>query len=241
MSYNLTIDQGNSAAKLAVWDGENLVTHCLHDRLDPSRLLKLTSRYPLRGAIYCSVAASGATVINALRHAGMRVYELTHLTPLPIQLGYRTPKTLGHDRIAAAVGAWNRHRGEEVLVVDIGTAITYDLVTADGVYLGGNIAPGPRMRLEALNHYTARLPLVELDQPVELWGRDTCNALRSGAINGVVGEIEYYRSQLSPQAVTVITGGDSDLITPHLTFQADIEPQLVSEGLNCILRYNEIL
>ena len=150
-------------------------------------------------------------------------------------------QTLGPDRIAAAAGAWQLATGRQSLVVDMGTAITYDVVTSDGHYIGGNIAPGIFVRLEALNHFTKALPLVETDGPVPRWGNDTASALRSGAIRGVVGELQYYRHcLLADQHPDVfLTGGSADLITPFITTPIHVEPNLVLIGLNSILNYNE--
>ena len=121
----------------------------------------------------------------------------------------------------------------------MGTAITYDVVSADGRYLGGNIAPGIFVRLEALEHFTSALPLVETDGDVPRWGYDTETALRAGAIRGVVGELQYYRHCLSTDAAVVLTGGSADLITDLITTPVTVEPNLVLIGLNRIINYNE--
>ena len=128
----------------------------------------------------------------------------------------------------------------DILVSDVGTAITYDHVSRDNVHHGGNIAPGIFMRLKALNHYTARLPLVEPEEvPTPLWGQSTETALCSGAILGVVAELEYYRSQLPPDAVVVLGGGGTHLLRDRLPFQHTVVNNLVSLGLNTIIRFNE--
>ena len=165
--------------------------------------------------------------------------ELNRLTPLPIAIDYSTPDTLGVDRIAAAVGAWSLHRGREILTVDAGTAITYDRVTADGHYIGGNIAPGIGMRLKALNQFTVQLPLISGRGEVRLWGNSTESAMRSGAVNGVLAEITYYRSKLPADAVIVMGGGWGYELSQKLDFITDYQEGLVNRGLNEILIYNE--
>jgi len=239
MSLNLTIDQGNSAAKVTLWDGNDISFHSLVHDLTAKAIDAILREYNPAAAIYCSVADKGDRVISELNSRGVKVMELTHNTPRPITVDYLTPATLGRDRVAAAVGAWSLFPGRDLLVADLGTAITYDVVTADGHYAGGNIAPGLRMRLEALNHFTARLPLVDCEGDTPLWGYSTDSALRAGAIGGVTGELTYYRSRLAPSAVTILTGGDSELIAPKLDFETVTRKHLVSEGLNRILRYNE--
>ncbi len=239
MSFSLTIDQGNSAAKVIAWDGDVLIDHWTFDDFSLAKLIPIIDRYAPDSAIYSSVTEKGSEVTNSLKTAGLRVIELTHETPLPIKIGYKTPATLGCDRIAAAAGAWNMYPNKDLLIVDLGTAITYDRITANGLYIGGNIAPGLRMRLEALNSYTARLPLVEAAGEVKLWGDSTSSALRAGAVNGVIGEISYYRNRLGADAVTIVTGGDAQLIASRLDFEVEMRPHLVGEGLKSILRYNE--
>lgn len=239
MSLNLTIDQGNSAAKVTLWEGDTMRSHTLVHDLTEEAIDSIARDFNPAAAIYCTVADKGDTVMRRLEHLGVRVMELTASTPLPIAVDYRTPDTLGRDRIAAAVGAWGLFPNRSLLVADLGTAVTYDMVTDDGRYIGGNIAPGLRMRLEALNRFTARLPLVDCEGDTPLWGYSTDSALRAGAVNGVIGELTYYRHRLPAEAVTILTGGDSELIAPRLGFDAVTRPHLVGEGLNRILRYNE--
>lgn len=239
MCIYLTIDQGNSAAKVALWVGDTMAHHSSVTELTAEVIDEIVDRYKPAAAIYCSVADKGDSIIAELRSREISVLELTHATTLPISIDYRTPATLGRDRIAAAVGAWGLFPGRDLLVADLGTAITYDVVKADGHYIGGNIAPGVKMRLEALNHFTARLPLVACNGETPLWGDTTDSALRSGAVMGVIGELTYYRSQLSDDAITVLTGGDSELIAEKTDFETFTHKHLVSEGLNRILRYNE--
>lgn len=241
MGYNLVIDQGNSTAKVAVFDGRQIVERRRYETLTEDVIRRLSSRYPIGSAIYCSVATHGENIIVALRSIASKVYELTSLLPLPVKIAYTTPSTLGRDRIAAVAGARSLYPDEEVLVVDAGTAVTYDLLKADGTFAGGNIAPGLWMRAEALHQMTRRLPSVDVEShgDVEMWGTDTEDAIRSGVVRGVVGEIEYYRSKLSPGAKVLLTGGDSARIAPLLDSPAQIEESLVLIGLNSILLYNE--
>lgn len=239
MGYNITIDQGNTAAKVVVWDIDKIVDVACYRPLAPADILRLSQKYRFDAAIYCTVTQGGDDIISTLRGICPKVYRLSADMPLPVRIGYQTPWTLGNDRIADIVGAQVTAPGKWVLVVDIGTAITYDVLSPEGVFVGGNIAPGVFMRLEALNHYTARLPLVETDGPCPIWGYDTPSALRSGAIRGVVGELLYYRSQLPQEAVVILTGGAVNLIEKEVPFPVIIDNHLVPKGLNSILQYNE--
>ncbi len=246
LKYNkyLTIDIGNTSTKVALWndiqrlkfgggvDSSEELYWFLMDRYE-------IYPYEIEKAIICSVTGDYDNALNTLKQNNIKTLIFDHNTPIPITNAYKTPNTLGLDRLAAAVGAWDKHRGKDILVVDLGSAITYDIVTADGRYIGGNIAPGMRMRFEALHQYTSRLPLVDPKGEFPLWGDNTETAIRSGVISGIVGEITYYKNKLSDNSVVVLTGGDSEMIAKELDFPVKSEFELVSTGLNRILIYNE--
>lgn len=235
---NLTIDQGNSSVKFALWNGTELLHEETHDTLRLSDLEEVVSRYAPEKALCCSVTGNGDEITRQLCSRGVEAHELSSRVPLPITIGYRTPDTLGPDRIAAAVGAWSICPGEPLLVVDMGTAVTYDVVTADGVYLGGNIAPGVGMRLRALRSFTARLPEVKGYGEIPPFGYDTMTAMRAGAVRGVVSEIEYYRRQLPEGTHVVLTGGWSRHVSSFLDFPVTLDHCLVTKGLLSIMLYN---
>ncbi len=239
MGYYLTIDQGNSSAKVVVWHDDKAVSERSFGCLSPEEAGQLIESYGIDAAIYCSVAQTGEDLVGMMAGKCKRVINLTHLTPMPIVVDYGTPASLGRDRIAAAVGAHVSNKGRTVLVVDIGTAVTYDVVDRDGHFVGGNIAPGIKMRLDAMHHFTARLPRVEADGETPLWGRDTVTAMRAGAIHGVVAEIVYFKAQLPDDAKVVVTGGWAQKVAPMLDFECEIDALLVNRGLKSILRYNE--
>lgn len=242
MAIKLTIDQGNTAAKAAVWQDDRIVAEAVYRGLSECDIDCLAEGFGGRfdASIYSSVCGAAPEVCERMRQRSERFIELTEHTPLPIKVAYGTPSTLGRDRIAGVAGAYGITGGEWTLVVDCGTAITYDVLSPDGVFVGGNIAPGIFMRLEALNHFTARLPLVETSGNCPLWGTDTESALRAGAINGVVAELRYYRGELPVEnPKVVITGGSADLVMERAGFDMIVDSELVSKGLNSILNYNE--
>ena len=245
MGYYLTIDKGNTATKVALWDGLSLLK--FGGKIDSSeelcKFLNDCGKCPcdIEKAIFCSVTEDNGVELNMLKENGIEVIVFNHQLPISIVNAYKTPHTLGLDRLAAAVGAWEKYNGEDkdILVVDLGSAITYDIVTADGRYVGGNIAPGVRMRFGALHNFTSRLPLIEPEGYYGLWGDATETAIRSGVITGIVGEITYYKSQLSDNCDVVLTGGDAAMIAEKLDFSVKVEHELESTGLNRILLYNE--
>lgn len=232
----LTLDRGNSALKADVWRDNTIVETVVMPPACMIRQLKsLIGRHNLEVAMYCSVTDDGSQVKEVLEDAGIEFCRLDIKTPLPLAIDYASKSTLGVDRIAGCMGAWSLFPKMELLVVDLGTAITCDRVTVDGVFIGGNIAPGVSLRLKALNAFTARLPKVDLEGDVPMWGYDTSTALRSGAIRGIAAEVSFYRSQLPANSKVVITGGSAPRITPYLGFEYVHEPHLVTIGLKACL------
>ena len=249
MKGNLTIDNGNTSVKVAFFIGTELVATNRFMRGDEQVLDRFISTYKPDNAIMCSTASVPDTqrVANLVEKRCRRLLQLTHETPLPLSLGYDTPETLGRDRIATAVGAWCKahKQGEaaDVLVIDAGTAITYDLTTADGRFVGGNIAPGVALRFASLHEHTGRLPLVKACGEMPLVGHDTATAIRSGVLLGVLGEVRNYIAELKreyPHLKVFITGGDGKWLCDSLQdIGADYCEQLAAEGLNRILLYNQ--
>lgn len=239
MSLNLTIDQGNSAAKVAVWDGETAIDEAIYTSLTLADLHTLHRRHAFTRAIYCSVVDDGDAMRRMLQSLDVKCAILSSSTPMPLDLShYEGARTLGADRIAAMVGAMCLYPDTELLVIDLGTAITYDRVSRDGMFLGGNIAPGVGMRLKALHHFTARLPLIDSQGECSLTGIDTRSAMRGGALYGVAGEISYYRAHVPDGTVTVLAGGWAADIARILDSDVKVMRRLVSTGLNHILNHS---
>jgi len=244
MSYNLTIDQGNTAAKLALWEGVNMVASRIVTSLTCDVIGHFLAPFggKVHSAIYCSVASRGTEVMAMLSTFATHAMRLRSDMHLPIVIDSYNTGSLGADRIAAAVGASGLYPGRMLLVVDAGTAVTYDAVGPDGHFLGGNIAPGMNMRLEALHRFTARLPRVTVPREIpqgDLFGHDTPSAMILGSVFGIIGAITYYKSELSSETLVVMTGGWANQLSRLCHFDVNVEPDLVSIGLNRILIYNE--
>ena len=249
MKGNLTIDNGNTSVKVAFFIGTQVAATNRFIRRDARLLERFISTYKPDSAIVCSTAAGGPSerIEQLAEQRCRRVLHLTHETPMPIRLGYHTPQTLGRDRIATAVGAWSIAQRldstSDVLIIDAGTAITYDLVTADGCFIGGNIAPGLTLRFKALHEHTGRLPLVQPDGDTPMVGYDTETAIRSGVILGLVGEVKNYIADIKlshPNLMVFLTGGNGRLLLDRLADKSIIYSEhLAAEGLNRILLYNQ--
>ncbi len=243
---NATLDIGNSRVKLARFSGGRLED--LHTfAVEPATwttLVETLTNHPVQNFIYSTVGATAppARLLQLRRLVPGLVLELTETTPLPFQNDYTSPATLGKDRLAALAGALAHYPGQACLVVDAGTCVTMDLLTADGRFIGGNISPGLQMRLRAMHEGTARLPLVEASGTLpDLLGTSTEGALRSGSIFGLQLEIEGLYARLRQKfgpLTLVLTGGDAPLLASLPETELFTLPNLVLDGLNEILNYN---
>lgn len=241
---NLCIDQGNSRTKIALFkkDGR-IVKNLLYKSFTSADVERLFSLYPIKNSIVSTVANIDAAVVNALNRLSQHFILFDYLTPLPIANCYETPETLGQDRIASAVGAATLCPDKNLLIVDAGSAITYDFVSAEQGYLGGNIAPGIKMRLTVLHQMTKKLPQVEVEQNAltPLFGKNTKEAIAAGVVRGVVFEVKGYMRALSEQGIDFVafaTGGHAPYILNGMKDGMRHEPNLVLIGLNKILEYN---
>ena len=239
---NLIVDIGNSRTKLSVFEAdEEVFATSVAAGVDWVPLVPW-GRYPLDRAMLCSVREDVAPYVKRLAAQIADVRVLSAFMPLPVRVQYRTPETLGLDRLAAVCGAWKLSDGKACLVVDLGTAITYDFLTADGSYKGGNIAAGVRMRLAALHEHTSRLPLVAPSADFALLGDSTETALISGTMQGVALEIEGYACELSRDKDDIcvfLTGGDAFYFEKRLKSRIFVSQNLVAVGLNAALQWNE--
>jgi len=239
---NLIIDIGNSQTKVAIFDkGEIVQLICMEDfNISKLELLKLT--YPgLNRAILSAVGHIENDLLKALRHDFDLFIELGHLTPVPIGNLYESKETLGLDRIAAAVGGNTLFPGKALLVIDAGSAITFDLIDRNHQFLGGNISPGLEMRFKALHQFTKKLPEVKRDEQWQNIGRTTEEAIRAGVQNGMIFEIDGMIDQIIkdwPDCQVILTGGDSFFFDKKLKNTIFVKFEITLIGLNRILEYN---
>ena len=239
---NFVIDIGNTIAKLAVFQQDEL----LHRELVPpdeleKKIEKVFSEYPnINAAIVSNVSKKEFWLTSKLEKE-IPVLHLDTTTKLPFNNLYATPATLGNDRKALAAAATKEYPGQNVLVIDSGTCITYDFKDAQDRYQGGGISPGLQMRFKALNHFTAKLPLVAPGEKTELVGDSTENSIRSGVIFGALKEIEGVVAEYSgryPDLRTIITGGDAHFLSVNLKNSIFANSNFLLEGLNYILEFN---
>lgn len=240
MTY-LTIDIGNSFAKLAVFSDGEIVHKEKHPKLLIGYVDQLYRAYHFSKAILSSTRVLDRRVIIAIRNK-YELIILDHHTPVPIRNMYHTPETLGRDRLAAVIGAHKLFPTQTNAVIDLGTCNTFDIIDAEGVYHGGNICPGVDMKLKAMHHFTSKLPLparVYHDDPL---GKDTYMALQNGAFWGTIFEIESFIVRMNAlflQLNVILTGGDAEIFGSKLNSKIFVAPNLVLQGLHEILKYNE--
>ena len=238
---NLVIDIGNTRAKALVFSENKPIAETTTDhRL--TGLAEFSVRHPIQAGIFSITAKYSQTVRRAIDGLPFPVMRFDEKVRLPIQNLYRSPKTLGPDRLAAVIGAQALQPKRDLLVIDCGTCITYDFLDAEGNYRGGNISPGLQMRLTALNRQTARLPLVNRQGQTPEIGYDTETAIRSGVIRGIRHEIEGYIKEFRekyPAVLIFLTGGDAINLDMSKESSIFADEFLVPRGLNQILNYNK--
>lgn len=241
----LAIDQGNSLLKLTLFEGNELMESCSFSAESLDEVFSVVERWRPDCGAFCSVGKIDPRMVESFRLAvDGRLLTLSHSTKLPIGIVYSTPATLGLDRVALAAGAASLYKGETLMVVDAGTAVTLDVVDSSPAFLGGRITAGMRLRFEALHNHTAALPLVPDAGPLLIAGDSTETSIRSGVVLGLADEItETFRQYKNTFGCSrlVLTGGDAGLLSGCIKSRipADHVPDLMARGLLYIYNYNE--
>ncbi len=239
---NLIVDVGNTFIKLAVFEGFKLIYKKSFKLLDFKTAYEFfKKKFPdLDSAIISSVARLPKSDQNLIS-SDFKTLILSANTILPFVNLYKTPKTLGVDRLALVSAASHQFPKKNVLVIDAGTCVTYDFINTNNAYLGGAISPGIRMRYKSLNALTAKLPLLETTEIKNYIGDTTETAIHSGVINGIVKEIDgvitEYKENHSDLTV-ILTGGDAIFLSNQLKNSIFANSNFLLEGLNFILLYN---
>lgn len=238
---NLVIDIGNSSAKYAVFDERKLIANKSVKEITGETMQQLLISFPsINQAIICSVT-KGGKFEKIVKDFISTTVVLNESTILPIKNCYKTPDTLGYDRLAGVIGATVLKPSSNLLVIDVGTAITYDLLDEKSQYIGGNISPGLIMRFRALHDYTERLPLLSPSDDYVLVADNTTCAIISGVQHGIIFEIDAYIDELRKRSNSLsvfLTGGDCFFFEKKIKNPIFVEPTLVLIGLNEILLHN---
>lgn len=239
---NLCIDIGNSKVKVAVFAGQAIIYRNQWPAMGAGKILQIATEFPdIRDVIVCSVKTEQPDLTENLKNYFPNIIVFNEFTAIPVENLYETGKTLGRDRLAAVNGANNNYPGRNVLVIDAGTAITYDIIDEKAQYLGGNISPGLSMRFRALHDYTGKLPLVKPGPEFPVIGKRTEEAIAAGVQNGIIFEIDSCIDLFKKEfrdLIIILTGGDANYFDKKLKSTIFVDSNLVFTGLNRILTYN---
>lgn len=235
----IVADFGNTRCKVGMFHG----SECLGSRVIVlDELADVLNQNMPEQMMYCTVRPIESTLLSEWESI-CPVLKLTHQSRLPVKIQYNSPETLGMDRLAAVCGAQLLFPGKNVLVVDAGTCITYDFLDENGVYHGGSISPGLRMRLRAMHELTGSLPQLDFEFQDKWPGTDTKTSMLSGVHWGVLGEyleMERQMHAINDNLISVFTGGDAPFFEKVLKKEIFADPNLVLTGLNHILLQNAL-
>jgi len=243
---NLIIDQGNTAAKFFLFHKDKIIatkkSNLEENYGNFKKIVKKTLNNEKNiNAIYSSTSNYNQQIVNYLSSNFSKFIIFDRETKIPIKNSYKTPKTLGFDRLAGIIGANYYFPNQNILSIDAGTAITYDYINDQNEYIGGNISPGLSMRFRALNYFTEKLPLLEQSGSDKKIGQTTNEAITLGVENGIFFEINSYITDFKNSyhdGKIILTGGDCFFFEKRFKNIIFAKPYLVPVGLNRILNYN---
>jgi len=233
----LLIDNSNSRTKFALGDAE-----CLTDwrgvlptsEVSPEALAAVTEGIGFSAVIVCSVVPAKASVLRDFFESSCPVHFLGHQSPLGMAIDYPRPSEIGADRLANAAAVLTRH-GAPAIIIDFGTAVTFDVISSQPAYCGGVIAPGLGAMSAYLQGKTALLPVIELEEPSAAIGKSTVQAMQAGAVfgyRGLVREIiSRIRMELEGHPKIIATGGDAALIARGVSEIDVVDPDITLDGL----------
>ena len=237
---NLVVDQGNTALKLAIFENSELI----------EKVIFLNDEYRYVSQWFSEHVTSPVNMIQSSvikKEIDFSKLTVNHMvkfseaTKIPLLNKYKTPDSLGKDRLANAVACWVLNKNQPSLVIDLGTCVKYDLVTAEGSYLGGAISPGLTMRYAALNQFTDKLPLLAPTTELIPIGNDTNSSIHAGVQLGIWNEINGFIQRYSEdyKGLTIfMTGGDTKYFDKGFKNTIFVNPNLTLIGLNEILQHN---
>jgi len=236
----LCLDFGNTRLKAALFsDGELKEVFVLEDDAVQS-LQQLIAQHKPQASILSSVVNHDAAIEEILMNS-TQFHKLSNSSKLAFTIPVGKPETVGTDRLAIAAAAVHLFPKQNNLVIALGSCITYNFINKDHQLIGGSISPGTEMRLKALQHFTAKLPLVKADWNVPLIGYDTVTNIQSGVVLGMTKEmdgiIEEYAKRFG-NFNAVLTGGDIPYFEPHLKSRIFADPHLIFKGLYAISQQN---
>ena len=239
----LTVDVGNTRIKAAVFEQNRIVEVFIFTKEELTiQIHTILNRYEkVKNLVVASVGTTKKESFLFLKNA-VEIYFITYDSKFPFTNLYITPTTLGVDRMVLAAGSVFQFPGQNRLVIDAGTCITYDFIDENDNYLGGAISPGIELRYHSLHDYTAQLPLLVKTNPESFIGNSTSESIHSGVINGVALEIdgfaELYKTKYA-KFIIILTGGDSEILAKRLKNTIFSNSNFLMESLNQTFQYNQ--
>ena len=239
---NLVVDIGNNFFKLGIFENSNLVFSFFdkNDKIDVEIEKIIRSYSKITSALISNV--SSIKINDILNKLNIKIYELDSTFIFPFKLNYKTPESLGNDRLALAAAATILYPNSNNLVIDAGTCITIDFIDNNNNFIGGSISPGVKMRYDSLNHYTANLPLLKNENNFNYPGDSTNASIHAGIIGGVSNEINGFIKQINSRndkVNVILTGGDAKILSKTLKITIFANQNFILEGLNSILNLNK--
>ena len=239
---NLVVDIGNNFFKLGIFENSNLVFSFFdkNDKIDVEIEKIIRSYSKITSALISNV--SSIKINDILNKLNIKIYELDSTFIFPFKLNYKTPESLGNDRLALAAAATILFPNSNNLVIDAGTCITIDFINNNNHFMGGSISPGVKMRYDSLNHYTANLPLLKNENSFNYPGDSTNASIHAGIIGGVSNEINGFIKQINSRndkVNVILTGGDAKILSKTLKITIFANQDFILEGLNSILNLNK--
>lgn len=232
----LAVDIGNTKIKAAVFEGTEMVTRFVFEKKDSENFFStIFSRHKnLSHTILSSVGKDNKPLLDTLKGFAP-LTEVGSCSPFPFQNLYETPHTLGIDRMVLSAGAVLQFPGQNRLVIDAGTCVTYDFTDAENQYHGGAISPGLQLRYDSMHNFTAKLPLLYPEMPGAVTGKSTAQSMHSGVVNGLLFEIEGFISHYKDRyggVKVILTGGDAEFLAGKLKNTIFANSNFLLESLN---------
>ena len=236
----ICLDFGNTRLKTAIFQNDVLKEVIILNGQPDEHLKQLLNTYAPQHSVLSSVIEHDSKVEEVLA-SNTKFHKLTNTSKLPFTIPVGRPETMGADRLAIAAASVFLFPQKNNLSIGLGSCITFNFINQDNELLGGSISPGMEMRFKAMNHFTARLPLVEATWNVPLIGYDTKTNLQSGVVLGMAAEIDgiidLYAKKYGNFNV-LLTGGDIGIFEPHLKNKIFADPDLIFKGLYAISQIN---
>lgn len=237
----LILDIGNTNIKYALYENDQCQHIGVLDSEEDSNFEEIKNIHPITHIFYSDVRRRFSNRISTIFPTVKKTSLTTDLLKFPFKNNYKTPETLGSDRMALMAAASFKYPKQACLVIDMGSCITYDFIDADAVYYGGSISPGIRMRYKALHKQTARLPELLPRRPESILGQSTETSIHAGVYYGIIAELEYqidtYVEKHSNLKI-ILTGGDHIRLSKSIKKPIFAEPNFLLEGMQALLQYN---